>query len=231
MEAAYFHGVRLFEAVQEMPGWASRTGEKDFEGVRQRNKKANDGSPNFERPVRVRCYVEERAFDAVSGYATNTAIENTLLDVEDRLRDVAMATGQGPLSYTEDSRRRATIGAGASAGAGVVVTIGTPAGGWTPAVGHLVLFRNRTTNAGFTSEITAVGVGTITCTLTSAITTSWEVLRVDRIFVSAVYETMDGGSPRDENDPRLDRKDVSYSFSVYGDPLMPSASLLTGYTE
>lgn len=224
MRAAYFKGVRLWEALQEMPAWASRTGEKSHSGVRQRNQAANPQSPNFERPVEVRCVVEPRTVDAVSGYETGTAIENTLLDVEDRLRDVS--TTAGDLCFCEDNTRKADISGNETAGANVVVNHGTVGGGWTPATGELVLFRNPSTGAGFYAVIEATGAGTVTCDLDENLTSSWDMVRVERVYPEAVYERMMKGGVRDESDPELDAPDVKYYFTVYGDPVVPSSSLI-----
>lgn len=224
MRTAYFKGVWLWEVLQDMPGWAMRTGAKDHEGVRQRNKASNPQSPNFERPIKVRCSIELRDLDAVSGYEIGTAIENTLLDVEDRLRDVA--TTEGDLCFCENNERKAAISGAETAGANVVVNHGTAGGGWVPAVGHLVLFRNPITNAGFYSVIEGVGSGTMTCDLDEDLSSDWEVLRVERVFPSCTYDSMDGGQARDDNDPERDRDEITYSFTCYADPVLPSASLL-----
>lgn len=224
MRAAYFKGVRLWEALQEMPAWAARTGAKDYEGVRQRNKGANPQSPNYERACDVRCVVEERAPNAVSLYETGTAIENTLLDVEDRLRDVS--TTAGDLCFCEDNARKADVSGNETAGTAVVVGHGTPGAGWTPAVGELVLFRNPSSGAGFHSTITAVGAGTVTCDLDANLTSSWDMVRVERVFPDAVYERMTKAGVRDESDPELDCREVIYTFTIYGDPVLPTASLI-----
>lgn len=224
MRAAYYKGVRLWECLQEMPAWATRTGEKDHSGVKQRNKKANPQSPNYERPCEVRCVVETRSEDAVSGYRTGTAIENTLLDVEDRLRDVS--TTAGDLCFCEDHERAAAISGNETAGSNVVVNHGTPGGGWTPAVGELVLFRNPSTGEGFYEIIEAVGAGTVTCDIDSNLTSSWDMVRVERVFPQAVYERMTKARVRDESDPELDCREVTYTFTIYGDPVLPAASLI-----
>ena len=224
MRAAYYKGVRLWEALQEMPPWAQRTGSMDHEGVRQRNKKANPQSPNFERSIKVRCVVEERSENAVAGYRTGVSIENTLLDVEDRLRDVA--TSDGWLAYCDEHTKQAAVSGNETAGSNVEVAIGATGGGWVPAAGELVLFRNPVSNAGFVTTILSVGAGTIFADLEEALTSSWDVVRVDRAFPDCVYVSMDGGAARDESDPELDRKEVTYTFACYGDPLIPSASFL-----
>jgi hypothetical protein len=224
MRAAFFKGVWLWEVCERVDGWAKRGGSMEHEGVRQRNKLANPQSPNFDREVKVPCSIELRDEDSVASYELGTAITNTLLDVEDRLRDVAGSAGD--LTYCEDKDRVAAVAGAESAGSNVVVDIGTPGGGWVPAAGQLVLFRNPTTNAGFHSVIGAVGGSSITCDLEQDLSSAWEVLRVDRVFPECVYQTMDGGEPRDESDPERDRKEVTYTFDCFGDPVVPSASLL-----
>jgi hypothetical protein len=225
MRAAFFKGVRLWEALQEMPAFASRTGEKAHSGVRQRNQKANPQSPNFERPCDVRCVVEVRVEDIAPGYETGTVIENTLHDIEDRLQDASFTAGD--LCFCEDDGRVATITNSETAGPNVEVEHGTPGEGWVLAVGELVLFRNPTTGAGFHARIEAVGSGTVTCDLEQDLSSAWRMVRVERVLPEAVYERMSKVGVRDESDPEVDCREVHYLFTIYGDPVKPTASVLS----
>lgn len=224
MRAAYHFGVRLWEEALDVPGFAERSGAMEYEGVRRTRKGANPESPNVERPVSVRCAVRERAQGAVAGYETGTAIDNTLYTVEAAL--IGQMGALGPVALTEDESRRAAVAAGASAGAAVVVTIGTPGGAWVPAAGHLVLFRRKSTGEGFTATIASVGAGTITCLLPQAITTAWEVLRVDRVFASCAYRTMERSPIAGADDPELHVPEVTYRFACFGAVTVPTASVM-----
>lgn len=224
MRAAYHFGVRLWEEALDVPGFAERSGAMEYEGVRRTRKGANPESPNLERPLAVRCAVRERAQGATAGYETGTTLDNTLYTVEAAL--IAQMGALGPVALTEDEARRATVAAGASAGPAVVVSIGTPAGAWVPAAGQLVLFRLKSTGEGFTATVAAVGVGTITCLLPQAITTSWEVLRVDRVFASCAYRTMERSPIAGADDPELHIPEVTYRFQCFGAVSVPAASVL-----
>lgn len=224
MRRAFWKGVWLWEALQEMPGFAERGGELEFEGVRQDWKHANPESPCGVRPLSVRCVVEEKDVDAAPGYETATAIENTLHAVEALL--LANWTSAGPLCYCENHERKAAISGDETAGSNVTVNIGSPGGGWVPATGELVLFRKKTTGEGFTSVIESVSSGVIVCDLEQNLSNSWEVVRVERVFTEVVYRTMQRAGPRDESDPQRDVREVTYQFSGYGEALVPTASVL-----
>jgi hypothetical protein len=64
--------------------------------------------------------------------------------------------GPGYLAWVEDEADVLEVAAPVSGGANATVTFTNP-GGFTPAVGNLVLFRNRTTGEGFVTTITLVG--------------------------------------------------------------------------
>lgn len=224
MRAAYHHGVLLWEALQEITGWAERGGSMEHEGVRQLRKKANPQSPNFGRPVVVRTVVEERSETVAPGYETETALDNTLYAVEARL--MAVADEKGPLVLCENDARVASVSGSVSPAAGATVSHGTPGGGWTPAAGDLVLFRRPDTNEGFTSTIQSVGSGTVVCTVTVALTTAWRMVRVERVYADAVFRGMSKSLRRGADDPGLDVAEVSYRFEVFGAVTSPSASVL-----
>lgn len=225
MRAAYWKGVRLWEALQDFPdAFAERGGELEHEGVRQDWKLPNPQSANASRPLEVRCVVEERTADAAAGYETGTALQNTLHDVERLL--IANWTTPGPLCYCENHERKAAISGNEAAGANIVVNHGTPGGGWTPAVGEKVLFRKKTTGEGFTSAIEAVGAGTVTCDLESALTSDWEMVRVERILTEVVYLSMGRSPARGADDPERDVPEVTYRLRGYGAAEYATASVL-----
>lgn len=227
MRAAYYQGVRLWGACQHFPGWASRTGEHDYQGFRQTYKGSNPESGNFERPLRVETYVESQV--AVSGYSVETSIDNTLHAVEALL--LAVQTSLGWLSWCEDDAKRASVTAGGAAGAAVVITLGARQGGWTVATGDLVLVRKGSTGAGWVTPIAGVAGDNVTLRLDSTIDNTWEVILVQRAYAQVAYLAMDGGKPRDAQDSLDDRQGVTFDFKGFGAVSTPSASLLSGYTR
>lgn len=224
MRKAYHFGVELWEALQEMPGFAERNGDAEHEGVRQGYKTANPESPNASRPIDVVTVVEERAVNAATGYETATAIENTLHAVETLL--LARWLELGPLCYCENHERVAAVSGNETAGSNVTVGHGTPGAGWVPAAGEYVLFSKPTTGGGFTSIIESVGAGTVVCDLTANLTSDWVMRRVERVFTDVMYRRMSHAPARGPDDPQRDISEVTYVFTGYGQVLTPTATVL-----
>lgn len=220
--AAFFKGVRLWEVCQTMPGWASRGGSSEHEGVRFTYAHSNPESANFRRPIKVRCVVTPQTIP--SGYSGDVVIENTLLDVEADL--ISVASSWGDLSYSANEEQRADVTTGAASGSNRTVTMAARGGAWTMATGHLILFRKASTGAGFVTTIENVTGDDIVVDLSATIDNTWEAVRIHRAFSSVQYQDMDGGAPRDESDPEIDRKEVVYNFVGYGAATLPSATLL-----
>lgn len=228
MRAAYWKGVRLFEALQEAPAWAERTGSSDHEGLHQTYKTSNPESPNLERPITVKTVVEERS-EQVSTYEIQDSIENTLHAVEALL--IANMTVLGPLSYAPNDLMRASITTGHTAGTAQVVVIAAAQGGWAPATGQMVLVRNASTGHGFTTTITVSGSNITLALIPEDVGNSgWEMIFIVRSVASVQFQRMDGGKARGADDPQRDRNEVTYEFKGYGAVSYPSGSLLSGYT-
>lgn len=224
--AAFYKGVRLWEVAQVTPGWAARGGSSEHEGVRQTYAHANPESPNFKRPIKVKCVVTPQTLPQTYAKRGDVVIENTLLDVEEDL--IGVSTGLGHLSYSMDEEQRAAVTTGAASGNNRTVKMATRAAGWTLTTGQLVLFRKASTGAGFVTAIENVSGDDIVVDLAATIDSTWAGVHVQRAYVDVQFLGMDGGGPRDmESDPEIDRKEVTYEFVGYAGVLLPSATLLS----
>lgn len=222
MRAFHHKGVWLWEAAQEDPGWAVRTGEMEHEGVLQDYTYAEPRSMNMKREIRCSTVVEVKA--AAGGYEAGTCVRNTLHAVEALL--LAQGRTAGDLSYAEDNSRRAQV-AGSFGTGPQLVTHGAVGGGWTRAAGQLLLFRKGSTGAGFVVSCTSVPDAThVQATLTEAIDATWEVMEVARVARRCVYLTMDGGSAQGQGGREDLRREVLYLFGGYGAVEVPTGSLL-----
>lgn len=221
--AAYYKGVRLWEVAQVTPGWAESGGESEHEGVRQTYAHSNPESMNFRRPLRIRTVVEPQTLP--SGYSGDVSIENTLLSVEADL--ISVAGSLGHLSYSMNETQRCAVTTGAASGNNRTVTLAARAGGWVTATGQYILFRKASTGAGFAAIIESVSGDDVVVDLTQTIDNTWGAIHVQRVYTEVRYRTMNGGEPRGEDDPEIDRKEVTYEFVGYGAVLLPTATLLS----
>lgn len=232
MARAYYHkGLRLFDVAQEAPAWAARTGAMVQDGLHQTYPAVNPESPNFQRAITVRTVVPPIR-ENVLDFALEDSIENTLHKVEEFL--IANAGSAGHLAWCPDNRRRCAVTTGAAAGDNRAVVVATPAGGWVPRVGGLVLLRERTGMTGFVTEIEnwVPATGTFTMDLDATVAnTGWEALDVARAITEVVFKTMDGGKLGDPHHPKRSREEITYQFEAFGAVLFPADSLLPGYTD
>lgn len=214
MRAAYFKGCHLWEHWDDWGPQAQRTGDSRHMGVAQVWGYTEPGSPNFQREIPVKTYIEPMT--GTADLDPETSLDTLLVQIEDEL--VSLSKTKGALAYAMDSDQKADVTGGPYAAAGVI-THGAVGGSWTPAIGHLVLVRKPTTGAGFCCSISAVSAG-VSMTLAAltnqtweSIDSTWDIVYVQQVFTLTSFEHMNRGSRVDSLAGKAHRRDVEYIFS------------------
>lgn len=244
---AFWKGVRLWQyakCLRVQPAPAGAISPKP--GLSRRRARLDSRSPSFAYQIMVPCWAPSISGDhggsraALSGMGRQVTRQVYVSKTLEFLIDNSGGTaGPGYLAWIEDESEYLTVAAPASGG--TTVQVQYSGAGFAPATGNLVLFRNKTTGAGFVTTVTATAAGPTRITVNlqrhSAerdpatgepvaedvdVTTDWTIHKVAYYYDKVAFASMsDPEVPTQVEDKAI--FNIAYQFLSEGGILYPSA--------